>query len=272
MENNIYNTGETTSSLKRLYNAEGSKLRKFQIRMLDMLLYIDEVCKSINVSYRIDGGTVLGAVRHKGFIPWDDDIDIVLERSDWKKLCKYLISHPHSQYVLQTHQTDKGFYQSWAKIRDLKSKYNQTDDVYYRNKYRGAQIDIFCYDKHGFVALQKISKSFEWLNVHYLIKNHPVLANIVFLISNRIVCPFFRFITTIFSKGDYYMHSYGAPWTLQFPTHLLLPHKLIEFEGHKIQGPADPGGLCEFIYGKNYNKLPPVEKRVTHAFDVEIWE
>ena len=66
-----FNTGETSEELRATYNPEGSILRKVQDRLLEMLLYLDGVCKSIGVPYRLDGGNVLGAIRHQGFIPWE---------------------------------------------------------------------------------------------------------------------------------------------------------------------------------------------------------
>ena len=58
------------------YNGEGTMLRKAQLRMLDILVEVDKVCKRHNIPYWVDYGTLLGAVRHGGFIPWDDDLDI----------------------------------------------------------------------------------------------------------------------------------------------------------------------------------------------------
>ena len=109
VETKIFNTGETARDLKEMYNPEGSLKRLVQLRLLDMLIYLDKVCKENGIDYRIDGGTVLGAVRHGGFIPWDDDVDVVVESSrDYSRLCDYLKNHPHPQYVLQNDETDKG--------------------------------------------------------------------------------------------------------------------------------------------------------------------
>ena len=116
-----YNTGETEEDLRRKYNPDGSARRRAQLRLLDMAVYLQATARKIGVACRLDGGNILGALRHGGFIPWDDDVDFVVDRKDFKRLCDYLKSHPHPQYVLQDNDTDKGFYKEWAVLRDLKS-------------------------------------------------------------------------------------------------------------------------------------------------------
>lgn len=70
-------------------NAAGTALRKHQMKMFDMLVYIDKICQDNDIKYCLSGGTLLGAVRHKGFIPWDDDLDIVFLKKIWIDYIQY---------------------------------------------------------------------------------------------------------------------------------------------------------------------------------------
>ena len=138
-----FNTGESELDLKQEYNPEGSTLRKAQLRMLDMLEYLQGVFEKLNVSWHLSGGNVLGAVRHKGFIPWDDDMDVCILEKDVKKVKKYLINNPHPQYKLQCKETDSNFFERWLVLRDIKSEYIIDTPMHNCRKYRGLQVDIF---------------------------------------------------------------------------------------------------------------------------------
>ncbi|HHD9048426.1 TPA: LicD family protein, partial [Streptococcus pneumoniae] len=91
-KNKVYNTGETDIELKNKYNYEGSELRKVQVRMIDMLSFLNDICKENNITYFIAFGTLLGAIRHGGFIPWDDNLYIYIYINDkgLKKLRKII--------------------------------------------------------------------------------------------------------------------------------------------------------------------------------------
>ena len=88
--------------LRAKYNPDGSTLRRAQLRMLDILKFIDKVCRDNGLKYWLEGGTLLGAVRHGGFIPWDDDTDIAMTREDSMKLVKILRRHNPSDEFLAT--------------------------------------------------------------------------------------------------------------------------------------------------------------------------
>ena len=72
--------------LREQYNPDGSQLRLLQLRILDILKEFDAICKKYNIPYWLDSGTLLGAARHGGFIPWDDDIDVCILKKDQKRL------------------------------------------------------------------------------------------------------------------------------------------------------------------------------------------
>ena len=243
VETKIFNTGETARDLKEMYNPEGSLKRLVQLRLLDMLIYLDKVCKENGIDYRIDGGTVLGAVRHGGFIPWDDDVDVVVENSrDYNRLSDYLKNHPHPQYVLQNDETDKGCIKYWSTLRDMKSEYVHSDPyeraIDCKMKYRGLQIDIFPYEAGVIPSLYfryaKLSRKERYNIVHHLSK-----ARALHLIRKYICNPVLHFVSRLFGDKNMYMHSYGEGFPCRFPKSVLLPHKSIMFEGHEFPGPAD---------------------------------
>src|SRR5215217_8007431 len=123
------------------YNPQGSDMRRAQMRMLEMLDVFDSICRKHDIKYWLDWGTLLGAKRHGGFIPWDDDLDLSILRSDYKKLLSVLKEELPENLKLQTRETDKTYLRYHPKIRDTKSVYHDKNGVIY--EYRGIFFDIF---------------------------------------------------------------------------------------------------------------------------------
>lgn len=130
-------------ALRQQYNPDGSQLRKMQMRMLEMLQVVDAICRRHGIDYWLSGGSMLGAVRHRGFIPWDDDLDIEMLRPDFEKLMRLLPGELPDNLVLQWHTTDENYFFPFAKIRDRNSR------LFERNGYdrvfreHGIFVDIF---------------------------------------------------------------------------------------------------------------------------------
>jgi len=115
---------------------------------LDLLAEFQRVCDKYNIRYFASGGTLLGAVRHKGFIPWDDDLDIEMFREDYNRLCEVGPKEFKKPYVFQNEYTESGSLRGFSKLRN-----SQTTAIYEHEKYKcfgsydkGIFIDIFPLD------------------------------------------------------------------------------------------------------------------------------
>lgn len=273
----VFNTGETATELKKEYNPEGSLMRRIQLRLLDMLIYFDKACKEIGVNYRIDSGIVLGAVRHGGFIPWDDDIDVAIDNfSEYKRLCDYLKKHPHPQYVLQDDSTDKGHFKYWSTLRDLNSEYihlEKGDDELDRMlQYRGLQIDIFPLEagiiRPLYLRYAELNRREKWAMLEYNFNKVKIIHSVRKYICN----PILRCISRLLGNKNFYMYSYGMSFKYRYiHKNILLPYQPILFEGREFPGPAKPVEYCKVLYG-NYLDLPPKEERNNHNVTYRIWD
>lgn len=144
---NIMITESRHQSLKEKYNPDGSLLRRQQMRMLEILKEIDRICKKYGIQYWLSSGTLIGAARHGGFIPWDDDLDIEMMRDDYERLMEVLPSELPTTMALQTHKTDPTYFFYYAKIRDRRSLLAEGNNYDRMWKEQGIYIDIFPLDK-----------------------------------------------------------------------------------------------------------------------------
>lgn len=114
------------------------ELRKLQLLELDILKEVDRICRKHNITYTIYGGTMLGAVRHKGFIPWDDDVDVAMLREDYDRFYKVCATELNSKYYAQSLETDRDY--RWEYGRVL---LNGTRFVRCNQEHLKAQTSIF---------------------------------------------------------------------------------------------------------------------------------
>ena len=114
-------------------------LRELQLFSLEILKDVHHFCVDNNIRYSIYGGTLLGAVRHKGFIPWDDDIDIIMPRDDYDKFCDSYISE---SYVLVNRTKDSSYQLAYSRVCDIKKTQYKAIEPCSRNS-TGVWIDVF---------------------------------------------------------------------------------------------------------------------------------
>lgn len=134
-------------------------LRKLQLTQLEILKVVDDFCSKNNIRYSIAYGTILGAVRHGGFIPWDDDLDICMPRADYDKFIS--LWRDTDEYLLQNHDTNLDFTQSFTKIRKRNTAFVLKTDLGF-DFHKGIFLDIFPFDK---VPHNKLKRNMQIINV-----------------------------------------------------------------------------------------------------------
>lgn len=258
---------QTQEQLRAKYNPDGSKIREMQMAMKNILDVVDEVCVKNDIPYWLCSGTLIGAVRHGGFIPWDDDLDIDMLRSDIPRFIEACKRDLPEGYVIQTHSTDKNYYLNIVKVRQLGTevrevlRFKDREDTTAEYDYKGYFIDILPIEpsKHTFVKWSGkphalLTKAiFHWHLPKFIVE--------VIYILNQAIYSVFRIISALLaSKHECYV-TYGT-WFLK-PRDMddIFPLQRIEFEGSMYNAPKDTHAYLSKIY-KDYTKLPEDALRV----------
>lgn len=257
------------------YNPEGSTLRKMQLRIVDILVEIDRICRKHNIQYWIDFGTLLGAVRHEGFIPWDDDVDVAMPTDDYHRFLEIAPKELAEPFFLQSKETDPSYTFPLNKVRDKKSFFITQHEDFTKDYQKGLYIDLFEVTPYPSVnpKLQKfIMHWFLKTGFFFSVKQDVSLKNHVATITFPIIKAGIKLLWGLLclkpkNKLGYEKHynTYGNSYSKD----MIFPLKDIVFEGKTFLGPADPDRYLTSIY-KDYMQIPPKEKRVTHIIYVDI--
>ena len=249
-------------------------LHEVQIEILDEIV---RICKKYNLVYYLVGGTLIGAVRHKGFIPWDDDLDIGMPRKDYEKFIKVAKDELKSKYYLHDISTDKKYWQCFLKIRKNNTLFDETmiEDI---ETHKGIFIDIFPYDnlekKNIFYKIKwSILRNLFDFSLYYrgIFKkdriNHFIFCKLFSIFRLNTILKFCdKLMQSCKNENSKYLVSYNGCYGKEKETmerNWILPTKKIKFENKMYSCPNDCDAVLTHVYG-DYMKLPPKEKRVTH--------
>ncbi len=251
---------------------------------LDMLIAFLKVCERLQLKYYLLGGTLLGAVRHKGFIPWDDDIDVGMPRKDYeifkRKAQKYLPEF----YFVQSRDSDPAYPYNFMKMRDSRTTFMEIS-TWKRNMNHGVYIDIFPLDyyptgkrrilkfrirqqllKYRIRKIYEIPESMK----HSMIKEFAIrMISAVAMIRYPELESALEKQEELFQsvKESEFICNFCGAWGEKemVPLEWFAETTTVQFEGLSVQAPAKYGEYLMRLYG-NYMEFPPKEKRVTHHY------
>ena len=269
MENN--NISFNADELKARFNPEGSPLRRQQLVMLEIVTLLDTICKKHDIPYFLYGGTLLGAIRHNGFIPWDDDLDVGLMRKDYKRLMKVLPDELPPHIILQTNQTDKNYFYFFAKLRDTRSFLDE--GAYDRAfKYRGIFIDIFPFDRLHLSLQQLKLQSYAYTLFRAGNGNESSLRKIraVTWFNRNISFPVLRAVSRL-TGGKTLTYDFGIPFHIVYDEKDIFPLTTHQFEGVHLSVPGNSDHMLRSQFG-DYMRLPDLDKIEHHVQRLEFYD
>lgn len=251
-----------------------------QQRLYELLIELDRVCKEHDIQYFILFGTLLGAVRHNGFIPWDDDVDVVMLPEDFEKFRKLSFHDFQSGFFLKTIESEKQRFDYWPKLTmdnttaiDLRLA---DMDVHW-----GITLDIFplfpITENQDIKQQEKIVRRMKFFYRKPLYKNYNyqktikdkclriIYACIPYFLRN-IICEHYLH-KLLFPKGEickYGDYEENRPDGYIFPKFVFDDVCELTFEDKKFTAPFKYEDALHVLYGKNYMVLPPENQRVIH--------
>ncbi|MCH5299782.1 MAG: LicD family protein [Ruminococcus sp.] len=258
------------------------ELRKLQLTQIEILRVIHNFCMKNSIKYSIGYGNILGAVRHGGFIPWDDDLDICMLRNDYNKFIE--LWKDTDEYILQNHDTDRDFSQSFTKIRKRNTAFVQETDLG-KNYHKGIFVDVFPFDR---VPENKLRQKKQLLDAmlynlfvrEYIPTNNGSLmqlgSSLILKLSkkNKLPLKAKRYLKKICKYNDntnlkLVDMSVVNTMRMHYDKNLLDDIVDIKFEDTDVKVLKDYDSFLKIRYG-NYMKLPPEEQQTWYHHPVYV--
>lgn len=282
---------ELAKDNQNLQQLSSQEIRTIQDILLDMLRDFDYVCKKYDLSYFLCGGTAIGAVRHQGYIPWDEDVDIGMPRSDYDRFERLMLREFEEKYWIQSIQSSLKYDLNFMKVRRKGTKYVEVFEQ--EEEFAGIFIDVYPIENvynflplrwiHGFwvelmlfcascvriyLKLDRLTEYVGKNRMAYLIRFKAFLGKRLSFFSITKWCLLVdRWASKCKNEDSKYVnipsgrkHFFGEMYTRKS----FFPLKETEFEGEKFYIMSDPNEYLTKLYG-NYMEVPKEEERERHS-------
>jgi lipopolysaccharide cholinephosphotransferase len=253
-------------------------LRELQLIQLECLIEADRVCRKHGIEYSIDGGTLLGAVRHKGFIPWDDDIDVIMSRSEYERffeICRKELDT--TRFFLQEHRTDSYYRVAFPRLKRKGTIYIRAGQEGSK-QHNGVQIDISVLDNMpgGYLAkrlhrgLAFFFRKILWSRTGKAVSKSSIVRMAYALLdifpAKLAFWGFDALARRCNRRPSKLVRHYGMTYPnpkingYGIPADLLDSFAELEFEGYKFKSIAAYDRYLTLLYG-DYMEMPPEDER-----------
>ena len=259
---------------------EVQELRKIQLEILDV---VTKFCDENDINYFLNGGTLLGAIRHKGYIPWDDDIDLGMLRPDYDKFMK-LFNENNTRYKFYSNENTPGFFAMCGRIVDT----DPNTFAYERTVRIGIYIDIFVFDNapDDDELVKKMFTRRDYYEIYNYRRVMPLFYGVIPNTFRKMLTIVFRATLRILPRGyfsDKYIQNaksfnhvitkrvgdFVGLHDVVYDREILENLTTAEFEGKLYKIPARYDEFLRGLYG-DYMQLPPVEQQKSHH-NLEAW-
>lgn len=250
---------------------EIENIKEFHHRLALLMVEIHRICKENDIKYTMIGGSLLGALRHKGFIPWDDDMDIALTYDNYKRFLEVVKDIKHDWLEFETAGLAKGCYEPFIKAYDKRTTFLEG----HADSPKGIFIDIFPITKCGNSMQESVKERRKYRFWQSLLKRKGytfhtgglrefVLRNMARCFSVSVLVGKLQKQLEHLSAKDY-VYSADFDGTLKgiVPTDLFDSYKLYKFEEYEFMGITEADRYLKLVFG-DYMQLPPEDKRVPH--------
>jgi lipopolysaccharide cholinephosphotransferase len=259
----------------------GTVLRRLQLTELEILKEVVRICESNALQYFLTGGTLLGAVRHKGFIPWDDDVDIAMPRKDYDRFFALCRDQLDVHYYVHSNDTDPLYWMPYAKIRKRDTVFDEVG-IAHLDVPKGIFIDVFPLDSAGsqtgfFRTAQARAVTFLKMLIHYRAgifsaRDIGWMKRLVLAVSSVLsIHALSKLQQRVMSwntidDAPYYVSlgSHYASLRTGIPKERYLPATKVEFEGEMLSAPRDCDYVLRRVYG-DYMQLPSEDEQHIHT-------